>query len=157
MPRFFNVNILNDDVTAKKLRKILVPFDGSKNSFRGLDVAISIAKKAKSSITLFHCIYAPPHSEFRAVEDVEKRLKKEVNQFMEKAEKAVSKEGIKVQRKVTRGDVGYNIIKYAHSKNGNFDIVVIGSRGRGAVKSMFFGSVSNYVLHSSKIPVLVVK
>ena len=34
-----------------KLRKILVPLDGSKNSFRGLDKAISIAKQSESIIT----------------------------------------------------------------------------------------------------------
>jgi nucleotide-binding universal stress UspA family protein len=34
---------------------------------------------------------------------------------------------------------------------------VIGSRGMGAVKEIFLGSVSNYVLHKSKKPVLIVK
>lgn len=144
-------------MVTKKLRNMLVPFDGSKNSFRGLDVAISIAKEAESSITLFHCIDVPPHSEFKATGEIENRLRKEVNRFMEKAENIVTKEGIKVRKKVTKGNVGYHIVKYAHSKNEKFDMVVIGSRGMGSIKSMFLGSVSNYVLHTSKIPVLVVK
>ena len=37
------------------------------------------------------------------------------------------------------------------------DLVVIGDRGMGAAKEIFLGSVSNYVLHKSKKPVLVVK
>ena len=39
----------------------------------------------------------------------------------------------------------------------NFDLVVIGSRGMGAAKEIFLGSTSNYVLHKSKKPVLIVK
>ena len=54
------------------------------------------------------------------------------------------------------GNIGYNIVKTAHSKE-NYDMIVIGSRGRGSVKEMFFGSTSNYVIHTAKIPVLVVK
>jgi len=36
-------------------------------------------------------------------------------------------------------------------------MVLIGSRGRGSTKGLFFGSVSNYVIHTSKIQVVIVK
>jgi nucleotide-binding universal stress UspA family protein len=55
-----------------------------------------------------------------------------------------------------RGDIGYNIVKFAHGKE-KFDMIVMGSRGRSSTKEVFFGSVSNYVIHTSKIPVLIVK
>jgi len=54
-------------------------------------------------------------------------------------------------------DIGYNLIKLAHGKKENFNLIVIGSRGRSAVRELFLGSVSNYVIHSSKIPVLIIK
>ncbi|MEO2220658.1 MAG: universal stress protein, partial [Nitrosopumilus sp.] len=38
-----------------------------------------------------------------------------------------------------------------------FDMIVMGSRGRSTTKEIFFGSVSNYVVHTSKIPVVIVK
>jgi len=34
---------------------------------------------------------------------------------------------------------------------------VIGSRGMGAAKEFFFGSTSNYVMHKSNKPILIVK
>ena len=75
---------------------------------------------------------------------------------LEEAKILAAKHGIVFNEKIARGEIGYNIIKLAHGK-GNFDMIVIGSRGRSSTKEMFFGSVSNYVIHTSKIPVVIVK
>jgi nucleotide-binding universal stress UspA family protein len=143
-------------VIKKKISKILVPLDGSKNSIRGLEMAITLARNCKATITGIYSIYAPPHSEFRGVGSVGKSLNVQVKKFMEEAKVLAAKNGIVFNEKIARGEIGYNIIKLAHGKN-NFDMIVIGSRGRSSTKEMFFGSISNYVIHTSKIPVVIVK
>ena len=102
-------------------------------------------------------MYEPSHSEFNRAGPISDKQKMEIKKFMEKSKKMLEKNNIKHKSKIVYGNVGYNILKFAHSKSEKFDMVIIGSRGRGSLKEMFFGSISNYVIHSSKIPILVVK
>jgi len=140
----------------KKIGKILVPIDGSKNSIRGLEMAISIAMQSGATITCVHSISIIPRVEFQ-VGQMKKEWSKDIKKIMKGAESLVTQRGIKFREKIMRGDTGYNIIKLAHDKKENYDLIIIGSRGRGTMKELFLGSVSNYVVHSSKIPVLIVK
>ena len=57
--------------------------------------------------------------------------------------------------KVVYGDEGPEIVNFA--KNNDFDVIVIGARGRSVLKEIFLGSTSNYVMHKSLIPVIIVK
>jgi nucleotide-binding universal stress UspA family protein len=143
-------------VLKKKISKILVPLDGSKNSNRGLEMAIVLARQCGAIITGVYSIHAPPHSEFRGVGSVEKSLNTELKKIMDSAKVLAAQNGIVFKEKILRGDVGYNIVKLAHGKD-KFDMIVLGSRGRSSAKQMFFGSISNYVIHASKIPVVLVK
>ena len=140
----------------KKISKILVPLDGSKNSVRGLETAITLARSCDATITGIHSIYAPPHSEFRGVGSVEEAYNLNMKKFIDEAKTLAAKHGIVFTDKIVRGEIGYNIIKIAHGKT-KFDMIVMGSRGRSNTKEIFFGSVSNYVIHTSKIPVVIVK
>ena len=140
----------------KKISKILVPLDGSKNSIRGLETAITLARNCDATITGVHSIHAPPHSEFKGVGSVEEAYNINMKKFIDEAKTLAAQNGIVFTDKIVHGEIGYNIIKMAHGKS-KFDMIVIGSRGRSSTKEMFFGSVSNYVIHTSKIPVVIVK
>jgi nucleotide-binding universal stress UspA family protein len=143
-------------VIKKKISKILVPLDGSKNSKRGLETAITLARNCGATITGIYSIYAPPHSEFKGVGSVEEAFNVEIKKWMDEAKTLAAQNGIVFTNKIMRGEIGYNIIKASHGKT-KFDMIVMGSRGRSNTKEIFFGSVSNYVVHTSKIPVVIVK
>ena len=141
----------------KKITKILVPIDGSKNSFRALEFAISIARQFEATITGAYAINMQPHSEFQGLTSITKEINKEIKKIMNNAKELSEKNNVVFKEKTMVGDIGYNLVKLAHDKKEKFDLIVMGSRGRSVVKEVFLGSVSNYVIHSSKIPVLIVK
>lgn len=137
------------------IKKILVPLDGSKNAVRGLDSAINLARQAQASITGIYVLPRAPIKTYRVIQYPEKELLKDAEKNMEFARKHAAQRGIMFEGKITFGDPGHTITEFAKSKK--FDLIVIGARGRGALKEMFLGSVSHYVVHKSKIPVLIVK
>ena len=140
---------------AIKIKSILVPLDGSSNSFRGLDAAIHMARESQATITGLYVMGITKPRPNDPITPLEKILLKNAEKIMKKAKLASAKKGILFYDRVTYGDEGKKIVEVAETKN--FDLIVIGSRGMGAAKEIFLGSTSNYVLHKSKKPVLVVK
>jgi len=137
------------------IRRILVPLDGSKNSIRGLDNAIYLARQCQAIITGIYILPRVPVRTYRAIQYPEKELLKDADRNMEYAKKHCAQNGVVFEKKISFGDPGYTIVKYAKDKK--FDIIVIGARGRGSIKEVFFGSVSNYVVHRAGMPILIVK
>jgi len=139
----------------KNIKKILVPLDGSKNSLRGLDEAIYLARQCQATITGLYVIPISKPITDSQISYLEKYLLKNATRFMSKAKTHSAQNGILFDNDIIYGQEGPKIINYANNKS--YDIIVIGSRGMGSIKEIFFGSTSNYVLHKSKIPVLIVK
>ena len=137
------------------IKKILVPLDGSQNSYRGLEEAIYLARSCKASITGLYVIGLVLPSKNAPLSSVERFLLEQAAKFMARAKKHAAKHGILFFDKVLYGYEGQQIVSYA--KKNNFDIIIVGSRGRSVAKEVFLGSTSNYVLHKSAIPVLIVK
>ena len=139
----------------KKIKNILVPLDGSKNSLRGLDNAISIARACNAIITGVYIIPIYPKSVFDAVIPYYIQPEKEAKKFMAGAKKRSAQKGILFKSKIISGSPTIEIQDLANSKK--FDLIVIGARGLGSIKEAFLGSVSNMIVHKSRIPVLVIK
>ncbi|MFQ5497410.1 MAG: universal stress protein [Nitrosopumilus sp.] len=140
---------------AIKIKKILVPLDGSSNSFRGLDTAIHMARECHATITGLYVLGITKPRPNDEITPLEKILLEHAQKIMKKAKLVAAKKGILFFDRVSYGDERKRIVDIAQKKN--FDLIVIGSRGMGAAKEIFLGSTSNYVLHKSKKPVLVVK
>jgi nucleotide-binding universal stress UspA family protein len=140
---------------AFKIKRILVPLDGSANSFRGLDVAIHMARQCHATITGLYVVgIAKPRID-EQISSPEKIFLEYAQKIMKKAKLKAAQKGILFFDRVSYGADEKRIVDIAEKKN--FDLIVIGSRGMGAAKEIFLGSTSNYVLHKSKKPVLIVK
>ena len=140
-----------------KTKKILVPLDGSKNSIRGLDMAIHIARQSQGTITALAVKSVPGIYALHPLGFLDFNSMTEVKKILNDAKLRAAKKGIQLTPKALAGDPGYDIARFANNAKNKIDLVVIGARGRGSAKELFLGSVSNYVLHKSKKPVLVVK
>jgi nucleotide-binding universal stress UspA family protein len=142
---------------STKIKKILVALDGSKNSIRGLDKAISLARACHGTITALYVKSVPAIYALHPIGFLSLNKVTEAKKFVESAKTRAAKKGILLRCIIIGGEPGFDIVRYAHNKKNNIDLVVIGARGRGLAKELFLGSVSNYVLRKSKLPVLIVK
>ena len=142
---------------AIKTKKILVPLDGSKNSIRGLDMAIHIARQSHGTIYALTIKAVPGIYALHPLGFLGINAGDEAKKIMESAKIRAAKKGIQLTAKALAGDPGYDIARFANNSKNKIDLVVIGARGRSSAKEMFLGSTSNYVLHKSKKPVLIVK
>lgn len=140
-----------------KTKKILVPLDGSKNSIRGLDMAIHLARQSQGVIVALSVKSVPGIYAIHPLGFLDFNTSKEMKKTLDDAKLRAAKKGIKLISKSLSGDPGYDIARFVNNKRNGIDLVVIGARGRSSAKELFLGSVSNYVLHKSKKPVLVVK
>ncbi len=138
-----------------KIKKILIPLDGSKNSMRGLDEGIYLARQCQATITGLYVVPLSKPKTSSQISYVEKYLLNNATKFMSRAKKRAAQNGILFDDTVIYGNEGSKIISFASNKS--YDIIIIGSRGMSSLKEAFLGSTSNFVLHKSKIPVLIVK
>lgn len=139
-----------------RFKKILVPLDGSLNSIRGLNEAISLARQSNASITGIYVEQSFPPKLTRILRSYRTDMAKKAQKIMSHAKTSTGRHGIVFNEKVAAStDAVKTISSFAKSKK--FNIIVIGSRGEGSPRAEYLGSVANGVLHESKLPVLIVK
>jgi len=139
---------------TQQIKKILVPLDGSENSYRGLDAAIYQAQKNDSVITGINVVPKIPKL-FKNNPPYSPEGQKEAADIMKESQERSLKNDVKFQERIISGNAGSDIVKFA--EDNNFDLITIGARGIGSVKEAFLGSVSHYISHRSKVPVLIIK
>lgn len=141
-------------ILKKGVKKILVPIDQTKKSIKALDAAIYMAKHLGASITILRVIpivYMSTSSFRKILQEMTNESKK----YIKDAREYCSKKNMTVSSKIVKGNEPEEIIKMV--KKNNFDMIVMGSSGKGILKEVTFGSISNYVMHNTNTPVLIVK
>ena len=139
---------------------ILVPFDLSGPSMRAFKVALDIAKKYESKITVITCVEGDAwHHKFydaRIDEQLLKKQTKAAKKAMEKMEERASKSGIKVKLQILKS---ISVIKdiTVFAKTRKIDLIVMSSHGRTGLDKVILGSVANGVIQQTRCPVLLLK
>lgn len=141
------------------MKKILVPIDGSEYSRKAMEKAKELGGPLNSDITVLNVIR--PMQDYKYVHNKdfhregERLLVRESNLLLEDAAQLFKDYAGEVKSLYKRGDPAAEIVKFA--EEGNFDLVIMGSRGLGAFSRTLLGSISDKVIHHIKTSVLIIK
>ena len=143
-------------------RNILVGVDHSEHSREAVRFAAEIARGQRATLTLvtvyrtqlsWAALMPPGGVSQRTVDEIIDGKREIAQAILDEAVELVPA-GIDVRTVLAEGEPGPAIVEEA--RTGRYDLVVVGSRGRGDATSLLLGSVSHQVLHDSPVPVMVV-
>ena len=137
---------------------ILVCVDGSEHSERALVEGIDLATTQRARLTLLTAVSRPPYWAntplTAGIEPLAVDLQKEAEKTLRSAVDQVPA-SIPLTKILSEDPIREALI--CQIKSGKYDLVVMGSRGRGALSASLLGSISHYALNHSEIPVLIVR
>lgn len=146
-------------------KTILVCLDGSELAEQILLYITEQALHFDSKVVLLQVIASPPFISWSVQPNVAQQLMDQYREEVNKAkayldqtalllrEKGVDAESVLLQG--TPSEAGRHIVDYAHENK--VDIIAISTHGRGGLKRLIFGSVADFVLRESRLPMLVVR
>ncbi|MDO9534593.1 MAG: universal stress protein [Bacillota bacterium] len=145
--------------------KILVTTDGSKHSFRTVSEAIRITKPLNAEVTVLTVAHEIPLFNYHAglasdqmlmlEQSMKETAENSAKEILKKTEAVFRENDMEVKTIYLHGHPGEVICQIADK--GDYDLVIMGSRGLGGLKEFILGSVSNHVAHCSKKSILIVK
>ncbi len=143
------------------MKKILIATDGSASSAEAVDFGVELAAEHEAKVIFVHV--APALDVIPAAGygfgGASPRVPHELDAFdrapLDDAEQIAAGHGVEASSKLLIGDAVDEIVAFADSQGA--DMIVIGSRGHGALASVLLGSVSRGVLSESKRPVAIIR
>lgn len=142
-------------------QRLLVAYDGSSHSKKALEKAAEFMAEDSNVRTHIVNVTYPPHISLYSLygpnlsQEVLRDLDKEAQKIISEAEEAMADYKDACYFKRLQGNAPQEIIDYANEHE--IDLIIIGSRGLGAFKQMFLGSVSHNVVQQASCPVLIIK
>lgn len=138
-------------------KKIVVAYDGSSYSEKGLALAATLAKALPADVALVSVIDIVRHmndeaGDFDAPYAV---FKKEAEHSIVLGKARATELGITATGKVLEGNPPDEILKYAQAEKAY--MIIVGSRGKGGFQRMLLGSTAHALVTYADIPVVVAK
>lgn len=145
-------------------KRILVAVDGSAPSLRATGLAVCLAQLSKGHVTLLHAIdplwlllfpvkaAAAGAPEGVSSEEMERNLRSEAAVQLAPCRRVCERGGVPVTERI----LVETALKAVTEAAEEADLVVMGSRGLGAISGAVLGSLSHRVLGETRKPVLVV-
>jgi nucleotide-binding universal stress UspA family protein len=139
------------------MKKILVATDGSDAALKGARAAFELARPFGAQVTVLAVvppIVLPGDAPWAPLDEIHQGELKRGERVVSETLAALGETALNVSTRVMLGPVAETITEVAES--GAFDLVVLGSHGKGTVKRVLLGSVADRVMHLCTRPVLIV-
>lgn len=133
--------------------RILIPVDGSDEAKRAARRGLELAKAFDSTVDILHVL---EQKALRLTETAEEktRVRERGSTALTEIEDLASELGHPVTTKLIEGKPAVRISEYADEQDA--DLIVIGRQGLTGLGRHLLGGITEYVLHRSDVPVLVV-
>ena len=139
--------------------KALVPVDGSSASERAVRHVIARVKARTPMDVHLINVQEPADAlqlgRFMKAGEIKRVQLQHGAAALQNAKRQLERSGIDYEAHVFIGDPAKKIATFA--RRGGFDMIIMGTHGRGAVTALLMGSVATKVLHHSTVPVTLVK
>ncbi|MBB5173351.1 universal stress protein [Texcoconibacillus texcoconensis] len=135
-------------------KKLLLATDGSEYALRAAEKTVEMAKNMPE-VTI-HIVYVVDNSKTEVLNNwntmgAQEKRKEKIKPTEEKFKEA----HIDYKVEFLRGEPGPSIVK--HANENNFDMVIVGSRGRNRLQELVLGSVSHKVAKRVECAVMIIK
>ena len=140
------------------MKRILVGVDGSEASNQAAHLAAEIALRFGARLTLAYAVpklLLPPDAYGLTLVEVEREHRSYAEKLLGQAAAGIAGSGVEVDTVTLDGMAAEALATAATAPD--IGMLVVGSRGRGAVSRMLLGSVSDRLVHISPKPVLVAR
>ncbi len=141
------------------MKSILIGCDFSPDSDVAFEHGLSLAQEFQSELHLAHVVETSIYQQLHKTESpVEEELQQEIHtRLINKLQDMVPEDArnwCKPQTSLLDGHPYEELVKYAEKNN--IDMIVLGTRGHGLVKSLLVGSTTDRVVRNAPCPVLSV-
>jgi nucleotide-binding universal stress UspA family protein len=136
--------------------RILIAIDGSPGAREALETGLSLAREAGAVATVVYVRHAPPP--ILGDPYYQRSLSQELLRArvaMTDAEALAASMGVAIEPEILEGQPARCVLDLAEARRAG--LIVVGSRGRGAIAGTLLGSVSAEIVHKARQPVLVAK
>jgi nucleotide-binding universal stress UspA family protein len=140
------------------LKKILVAFDGSEQSYKAFDFALELTKlcpAAAPEIFILSVAQPPEPIDIVEVDAVIDSATQHYEELFKGIREKARERNLEVKTEVVVGHPADQIVKYAKDKK--CDMVVVGQKGKSKIESWLLGSVSKRVATYAPCTVTIVK
>jgi len=140
------------------MQSIVIATDGSASAREAVEFGLRLAAEQAARltfVTVVPTVDVVGASTFGGTASVPHEVTDADEAPLDEARELAEQAGVPVHTRLLQGDPASEIVAFADDVDA--DVIVIGSRGHGAVASAFLGSVSRAVLRDAHRPVLVAR